>query len=101
MDMNLTPQLMGFGPILLLMLTVAIYIIILIVFLYARVKYKGGLIEQVIVMIIGTIELLLASDISLFLTPEYGFLTAYTVSAIFKILALIVLAVGGLRLFVR
>jgi hypothetical protein len=89
------------GPALLLLLTVAIYIVILIVFIYARMKYQGGLIEQVIKLIIGTIGFLLVSDIALFLTPGYGFLTAYTVSVIFKIVALIVLAIGGLRFFVR
>jgi hypothetical protein len=87
--------------ILLLMLSVAIYIIILIVFIYARLKYKGGLIEEVIKMIIGTTGFLLVSDISLFLTFNFSFVMAYTVSVIFKIIALIVLAIGGLRLFAK
>lgn len=87
--------------ILLLLLSVSIYIIILIVFIYARLKYKGGLIEEVIKMIIGTTGFLLVSDISLFLTFNFGFILAYTISVIFKIIALIVLAIGGLRLFVK
>lgn len=86
---------------LLFMLSIAIYIIILVIYLYARLKYKGGLIEEVIKMIIGTIVFLLVSDISLFLTISFGFILAFTISVIFKIIALIVLAIGGLRLFVK
>lgn len=90
-----------FGPSLLILLTVAIYIIILTVFVNARHKYKGGIIGQVINLIIATIGLLLVADIALFLVPTYGFLTAYTVSVVFKILAMLSLAVGGLKLFTR
>lgn len=86
---------------LLLLLSTTIYIIILTVFIYARLKYKGGLIEQVIKMIIGTTGFLLVSDISLFLTVNFGVVLAYTTSVIFKIIALIILAIGGLRLFVE
>jgi len=88
-----------FQLILLLLLSVSIYIIIIIVFIYARSKYKGGLIGQVINMIIGTTGFLLIADISLFLTINYGLVFAYTASVVFKIIALIILAVGGLRLF--
>lgn len=87
--------------ILLLLLSVTIYVILMIVFIYARSKYKGGLIEQVINMIIGTTGFLLIADTSLFLTINYGIVFAYTASVIFKIIALIILAVGGLRLFVE
>lgn len=86
---------------LLLMLSVTIYIIILIVFIHARLKYKGGLIEEVIKMIIGTTGFLLVSDISLFLSINFGLILAYTFSVIFKIIALIVLAIGGLQLFAK
>lgn len=90
-----------FELILLLLLSVSIYIVIIIVYIYARAKYKGGLIEQVLNMIIGTTGFLLISDISLFLTINFGLVFAYTASVIFKIFALIVLAIGGLRLFVE
>ena len=86
---------------LLLMLSVTIYIIILIVFIHARSKYKDGLIEEVIKMIIGTTGFLLVSDISLFLSINFWLILAYTFSIIFKIIALIVLAIGGLQLFAK
>ena len=89
------------GPSILILLTVAIYLIILFVFVSARHKYRGGLIGQVINLIITTIGFLLVADIALFLVPNYGFLTAYTINVIFKIIAMASLAIGGLKLFTR
>ena len=88
-------------PGLLILLTVGIYIIILIVFLNARRKYQGGIIGQVINFIIATIGFLLVADIALFLTPTYGFAISHTINVIFKIIAMVSLAVGGLRLFTK
>ena len=88
-------------PALLIFLTIAIYIIILIVFLNARRKYRGGIIGQVIDFIIATIGFLLVADIALFLVPSYGFAISHTVNVIFKIIAMLSLAIGGLKLFAR
>ncbi|MBN2419279.1 MAG: hypothetical protein JXL81_07830 [Deltaproteobacteria bacterium] len=95
--MRFSAEMMGTG--ILILLTVAIYLIILFVFVNARHKYKGGIIGQVINLIITTIGFLLVADIALFLVPNYGFLTAYTINVIFKIIAMVSLAVGGLKLF--
>ena len=89
------------GPSLLILLTVAIYIVILIVFFDARRKYKGGTIEKVINLIIATIGFLLVADIALFLVPNYGFQIGYTVHVVFKIVAMACLAIGGLRFLTR
>lgn len=89
------------GPSLLILLTVAIYVVILIVFFDARRKYKGGTIEKVINLIIATIGFLLVADIALFLVPNYGFQIGYTVHVVFKIVAMACLAIGGLRFLTR
>jgi hypothetical protein len=86
---------------LLILLTVSVYVVISIVFLYARRKYLGGVIEKVINMIITTIGLFLVADVSLFLIPIYGFQIGYTIHVIFKILGMSSLAIGGLKFFIR
>jgi hypothetical protein len=88
-------------PALLILLTIAIYIIILIVFFNARRKYQGGIIGQVVDFIIATIGFLLVADVALFLVPSYGFAIGHTVNVIFKIIAMVSLAIGGLRLFTK
>jgi len=87
--------------VMLLALTITIYLVILIVFYYARRKYKGGIIGSVINLIIATIGFLLVSDTALFLASTYDFVTSYTVHVVFKIIAMTCLAVGGLKFFVR
>ncbi|MDL1956648.1 MAG: hypothetical protein LWW95_06325 [Candidatus Desulfofervidus auxilii] len=87
--------------VLLLSLTLTVYLVILIVFYYARGKYKGGIIESVINLIIATIGFLLVSDTALFLASTYDFVTSYTIHVIFKIVAMTCLAVGGLKFFVK
>jgi hypothetical protein len=89
------------GPALLILLTMAIYVVILIVFVNARRKYRGGVIGQVINLIIATIGFLLVADVALFLVPTYGFTVGHTVNVIFKIIAMVSLAVGGLKLFTK
>lgn len=86
---------------LLVLLTISIYVMIIIVFMNARRKYKGGLVEKVINFILGTLGFLLVADISLFLLPIYGYDVGYTIHVIFKIIAMTCLAVGGLKFFVR
>jgi hypothetical protein len=97
------PEMTGMKAALMLLisLTMAIYIVIIVVFFYARSKYRGGLVEQVINLIIATIGFLLVSDLALFLVPMYGLVNAYMVNVVFKIIAMITLAVGGLRFFVK
>ena len=86
---------------LLLCLTLAIYMIIIIVFFFARWKYKGGLIETVINLVICTVGFFFVADLSLLLSYQYGLILAYTIHVIFKIIALIFLAVGGMKFFVK
>ena len=57
------------APSLMVLLTLAIYIVIIIVFLNARRKYKGGVVEKVINLIIATVGFLLVADLALFLVP--------------------------------
>ena len=85
----------------LLFLMIAIYMIIIFVFYYARRKYKGGLIETVINLIICTVGFLLVSDLSLFLSNTYGLGLAFTTHVVFKILAMVFLSIGGLKFFVK
>ncbi|AMM41515.1 membrane protein [Candidatus Desulfofervidus auxilii] len=87
--------------VLLSFLAIVVYVFILIVFFYARRKYKGGVVEKVINFIIATTGFLLVADIALFLIPNYGFVISYTIHVIFKIIALTCLAIGGLKFFVR
>jgi hypothetical protein len=73
----------------------------MIVFLFARRKYKGGLIETVINLIICTVGFLFVADLSLFLSYQYGIRLAFTVHVVFKIVAMVFLSVGGMKFFVK
>jgi hypothetical protein len=90
-----------FSLTILILLTISIYLVINVVFLYARRKYVGGVIEKVINMIIATIGFFLVADVALFLIPLYGITLGYTIHVVFKILAMCSLAIGGLKFFVR
>ncbi|OGP55321.1 MAG: hypothetical protein A2Y65_04395 [Deltaproteobacteria bacterium RBG_13_52_11] len=84
-----------------LCLMLAIYLIIIIVFSFARRKYKGGLIATVINLVICTVGFLFVADLSLFLSYQYGIKLAFTVHVIFKIIAMVFLSVGGMKFFVK
>jgi hypothetical protein len=84
-----------------LCLMLSVYLIIIIVFLFARRKYKGGLIETVINLIIWTVGFLFVADLSLFLSYQYGIRLAFTVHVVFKIIAMVFLSVGGMKFFVK
>lgn len=84
-----------------LCLMLAVYLIIIIVFFFARRKYKGGLIETVINLVICTVGFLFVADLSLFLSYQYGLKLAFTIHVIFKIVAMIFLSVGGMKFFVK
>ncbi len=84
-----------------LCLMLAIYLIIIIVFFFARRKYKGGLIETVINLVICTVGFFFVADFSLFLSYQYGLSMAFTIHVIFKIIAMIFLSVGGMKFFVK
>ena len=84
-----------------LCLMLAIYLIIIIVFFFARRKYKGGLIETVINLVICTVGFLFVADFSLLLSYQYGLKLAFTVHVIFKIIAMVFLSVGGMKFFVK
>lgn len=82
-------------------ITVSIYILIIIIFMNARRKYHGGLIEKVINMIISTIGFMLVADIAFLLIPIYGFEISYQINVVFKIIAITLLGVGGLKFLKR
>ncbi len=86
---------------LLLFITLSVYILIIIIFMNARRKYHGGTIEKVVNMIISTIGFMLVADIAIFLIPLYGFNISYQVHVVFKIIAMTMLGVGGLKFFTR
>ena len=97
--MNIPTDMMGLVLSLCLLLT--IYLIIITVFVYARGKYKGGLIETVINLITCTVGFLLVADLSLFLVYSWGISMAFTVHVVFKIIAMVFLSIGGMRFFVK
>ena len=82
-------------------LTFAIYSVIIVVFINAKRKYKGGIVGQVIQFIIATIGFFLLADVALILIPQFGFQMGYTVHVVLKICAMTCLAVGGLKFFVK
>jgi hypothetical protein len=84
-----------------LSLVLAVYLIIIIVFFFARRKYKGGLIETVINLIICTVGFLFAADLAFFLSYQYGLQVAFTIHVILKIIAMVFLSVGGMKFFVK
>ena len=83
------------------LLNLAVYAVVMIVFIKARRKYKGGLVGKSIQFMIATIGFFLLADIALFLAPVSGLQVGYTLHIVFKICALTCLAVGGLNLFAR
>ena len=83
------------------LLNLAVYAVVMIVFIQARRKYKGGLIGKSIQFLIATIGFFLLADVALFLTPVSGLQVGYTLHIVFKICALTCLAIGGLNLFAR
>ena len=85
----------------LILLPATIYVVIFIVFLYARRRFKGGIIEGVVTLIMESIGLFFLADMALFLVPSMGFVNTYTIHVILKILAMLCLAVGGLKLAVK
>ena len=83
------------------LLTLAIYSVIMAVFINAKRKYKGGIVGQVIQFIIATIGFFLLADVALILIPQVGFQMGYTVHVVLKICAMTCLAIGGLKFFVK
>ena len=83
------------------LLNLAVYAVVMMVFIRARRKYKGGLVGRSIQFMIATIGFFLLADIALFLTPASGLQIGYTLHIVFKICALTCLAIGGLNLFAR
>jgi hypothetical protein len=83
------------------LLTLAIYLVILVIFIRAGRKYRGGVVGQVIQFIIATIGFFLLADMALLLIPTSGFQIGYTIHVILKICAMTCLAVGGLKFFVK
>ncbi|MFC1577510.1 hypothetical protein ACFL36_00700 [Thermodesulfobacteriota bacterium] len=82
-----------------ILLTFAIYSVIIAVFINARRKYKGGIVGQAIQFIIATLGFFLLADVALILIPQFGFQTGYTIHVILKIGAMACLASGGLKFF--
>jgi len=84
-----------------ILLTFAIYLVIMAVFINAKRKYKGGVVGQSIQFIIATIGFFLLSDVALIMIPKFGFQLGYTVHVALKICAMTCLAIGGLKFFVK
>jgi len=84
-----------------ILLTFAIYSVIIAVFINARRKYKGGIVGQAIQFIIATLGFFLLADVALILIPQFGFQTGYTIHIILKIGAMACLAIGGLKFFAK
>ena len=82
-------------------LNVAVYAVIMAVFLRARQKYKGGIVGKSIQFLIATVGFFLLADIALFLIPVSGLQVGYTIHVVLKICALTCLALGGLNFFAR
>ena len=83
------------------LLTLAIYCVIMAVFINAKRKYKGGIVGQAIQFFIATIGFFLLADVALILIPKFGFQMGYTVHVVLKICAMTCLAIGGLKFFVK
>jgi len=83
------------------LLNVAVYAVIMVVFLRARQKYKGGIVGKSIQYLIATVGFFLLADIALYLIPVSGLQVGYTIHIVFKICALTCLALGGLNFFAR
>ena len=83
------------------LLTFTIYSVIMVVYINAGRKYKGGIVGKVIQFIIATIGFFLLSDIALILIPMSGFQIGYTVHVLLKICAMTCLAAGGLKFLAR
>ncbi|MBA7680180.1 hypothetical protein ES703_88490 [subsurface metagenome] len=90
--MNLTPQ----TTVHLFMLV--IYIIILYIYDRARVKFKGGNIEMVIILIIINTLLLLAADYTYILELFLHSDVVSVVRTLLRLAAMCAIAFGGLRL---
>ena len=85
----------------LIILTVAIYVVILVMFIMVRRKYQGGIVDRVIRYVIAAIGLLLLADVTLILVLAFGLPWGYSAHIILKILALTCLTKAGLELFAR
>ena len=85
----------------LVLLTLAVYLVILLVFISASRKYKGGIVDLAIRFIIAGIVLFLLADAALFFIPVFGFQPGYTLHVFFKVSAMACLAGGGLKLLAR
>ena len=83
------------------LLTLAIYCVIMAVFINARRKYKGGIVGQAIQFFIAAIGFFLLADVALILIPKFGFQMGYTVHVALKICAMTCLAIGGLKFFAK
>jgi hypothetical protein len=83
------------------LLTVAAYAVIMVVFIKAGQKYKGGIVGKSIQFLIATIGFFLLADIALVLIPVSGLQVGYTLHLVLKVCALTCLAIGGLNFFAR
>jgi hypothetical protein len=84
-----------------IVLTFAIYSVIMAVFINAKRKYKGGIVGQVIQFLIATIAFFLLADMALIFIPKFGFQVGYTAHVVLKICAMTCLAIGGLKFLAK
>jgi hypothetical protein len=83
------------------LLNFAVYAVVMVVFIRAGRKYKGGIVGKSIQFLTATIGFFLLADIALFLVPASGLQVGFTLHVVLKICALTCLAIGGLNLFAR
>lgn len=83
------------------LLNFVVYAVIMVVFIKAGQKYKGGIVGKSIQFFIATIGFFLLADIALVLIPVSGFQLGFTLHLVLKVCALTCLAIGGLNFFAR
>jgi len=83
------------------LLNLAVYGVIMVVFIKAGQKYKGGIVGKSIQFLIATIGFFLLADIALVLIPVSGLQVGYTLHLVLKVCALTCLAIGGLNFFAK
>ncbi len=77
---------------------IVIYLIILYVFNRAKMKFRGGSIERVINLVLISVFFFLCADYTILLRFVLSDDLRFIIEVFFRLIALSVLAIGGLRL---
>jgi hypothetical protein len=84
-----------------LVLTLFIYVLIIVAFNKARIKYSGGKVGDVINLILITVVLMFLGDYVLLLESYLADNILFTLQTLFRTMALCFLAYGGARIASR